>query len=200
MRKDLLTSIIAIVVFTLLLGVAYPLAVTGAAQLAFGNRADGSMVERGGAEVGSSLIAQPFSGSDKKPDPRYFQPRPSQTEYNPAGTFFNNAGPNNKDTRDAIAANADAYLALEHPFDPGLTRSRIPVDAVTGSASGVDPHISELNAEIQAHRVASVRRLDPAVVARLVDENTDGRSLGVFGEPGVNVLKLNLALDKEQSR
>lgn len=200
MRKDIYTSFLAITIFTLLLGLAYPLAVTGVAQVAFNNKADGSMVRAQGREVGSKLIAQPFLLKDGKPDPGYFQPRPSQSSYNPAGTFFNNMGPNNKDTRDAVAANLKSYLKLEGSFNPQLIARDVPVDAVTGSASGVDPHISEANAEIQSARVAEQRRISPAVIARLVRENTDDRFLGVLGEPGVNVLKLNIALDKESGR
>ena len=195
MRKDIITSFLAIVVFTLLCGIVYPLAVTGVSQVAFNGSANGSMIKQGGNVVGSELIAQPFTGRAD-----YFQPRPSQTEYNPSATAFNNAGPNNTDTRDLIAENAAAYLKLEGRFNPGLTLAGIPVDAVAGSASGVDPHISEANAQIQGHRVAIARRLPLASVNRLIDANTDGRSLGLFGEPGVNVLKLNLALDKESSR
>lgn len=213
MRRDLITSIIAMVVFTVLLGLIYPLAVTGISQVAFHNKANGSQIKQDGKVVGSELIAQPFTkpvldangkqkvdadGNDvTTPDVRYFQPRPSQTGYSPAATYFNNAGPNNKDTRDAIAANAQAYLDLESKYNPDLTISGIPVDAATGSASGVDPHISQANAAIQAHRIAAVRHLPLPTVNRLIDGNTDGRFLGVIGEPGVNVLKLNLALAKE---
>jgi K+-transporting ATPase ATPase C chain len=195
MRKEITTSILAIVVFTVLCGIVYPLAVTGVSQVAFNHSANGSMVKSGGKVVGSELIAQSFAGK-----PKYFQPRPSQTDYNPAGTAFNNAGPNNKETRDMIAANAAAYLKLERPFNRTLTPANVPVDAVTGSASGVDPHISQANAAIQARRIAVVRRLPLASVSRLIDDNTDGRFAGLFGEPGVNVLKLNLALDKESPR
>ena len=216
MRKDILTSVLAIVVFTVLCGLVYPLAVTGVSQVAFKHAANGSKIERDGKVVGSTLIAQAFTdpvlGANGKqktdsdgnpettPDKRYFQPRPSQTGYNPAGTAFNNAGPNNKATRDLIRANAEAYLALERPYVKTLTLRSLPVDAVTGSASGVDPHISRANAEIQAHRIAAVRGLPLATVDQLIHANTDGRFLGLFGEPGVNVLKLNLALDKESSR
>lgn len=219
MKRDAISSVLAIVVFTVVLGLLYPLAVTGIAQVTFPNAADGSQVEQNGKVVGSKLIAQPFTkpvlGKDGKqeideegnpvtqPDERYFQPRPSQTGYSPAATYFNNAGPNNVDTRDLIAANAEAYLALETPYNPGLTVGKIPVDAATGSASGVDPHISEANAAIQAKRIAAVRKLDLSTVKSLIDENTDGRFLGVIGEPGINVLTLNLALDeagKEASR
>lgn len=200
MRKDIITSILAIVVFTVILGLIYPLAVTGISQVAFENKADGSFVEQNGKVVGSKLIAQPFTDKDGNADTRYFQPRPSQTEYSPAGTFFNNAGPNNLDTRDLIAGNLKTYLALEGKYNPGLSGANTPVDAVTGSASGVDPHISERNAEIQAKRVASVRGIQPSAVDQLIEDNTDGRFFGLLGEPGVNVLELNIALDKEQSR
>lgn len=194
MRRDIITSTLAIVVFTVLLGLAYPLAVLGVGQLAFNNAANGSRIESGGRTVGSRLIAQQAKGL------RYFHPRPSQTGYNPAATFFNNAGPNNAGTRDLIAGNAKAYLALERRFVPGLTLAAVPVDAATGSASGVDPHISQHNARIQARRVAAARGIPLARVSSLIAANTDGRFLGVIGEPGVNVLKLNLALDKEPSR
>jgi K+-transporting ATPase ATPase C chain len=128
---------------------------------------------------------------------RYFQPRPSQTGYSPAATYFNNAGPNNKDTRDLLAGNAKSYVDLEAKYNPGLKVDSVPIDAATGSASGVDPHISKANAAIQSKRVAAERGIDLATVQQLIKDNTDGRSLGIFGEPGVNVLKLNLALDKE---
>ena len=195
MRKDLVSSAIAVLVFTVLFGLVYPLVMTGAGKLAFPSAANGSRIERGGKLVGSSLIGQDF-----RRDPRYFQSRPSVTSYNPAGTFFNNLGPNNAELRDMFAKNLKAYLALEGPDNPGLKASDVPVDAVQTSASGVDPHISPANAAIQAHRVARVRGLELARVDALVKDNTDGRSLGVLGEPGVNVLKLNLALDREASR
>ncbi len=194
MRKDLITSLLAVLIFTLILGVAYPLVVTGAAQLLFPNAARGSMVEHQGRTVGSRLIAQPFAGNG------YFQPRPSQTEYAPAQTAFNNAGPNNRATRDLIAANAREYLARERRYSPGLTLANLPVDAATGSASGVDPHISLRNADIQANRVARVRGIAAGRMSRLIDEATDGRFLGVLGEPGVNVLELNIALENEVAR
>ena len=194
MRRDLITSALAILVFTVLFGLVYPLATTGISQLAFPNKADGSQVERDGRVVGSRLIGQDF-----KNDPRYFQSRPSVTGYDPAGTYFNNLGPNQRDLRDLFRKNIAAYLKRERPYDPGLAARQVPVDAVTTSASGVDPHISEANARIQARRVARVRRLPAARVNELIDENTDGRQLGFLGEPGVNVLELNLALDRESS-
>ena len=192
MRRDLITSALAILVFTVLFGLVYPLATTGISQVAFPARADGSRVEREGRVVGSRLIGQDFGKR-----PRYFQSRPSVTGYNPAGTYFNNLGPNQRDLRDLFEDNIAAYLGRERPYSPQLTAAGVPVDAATTSASGVDPHISEANARIQAHRVADVRRLPLERVNRLIDENTDGRQLGFLGEPGVNVLELNLALDRE---
>jgi K+-transporting ATPase ATPase C chain len=191
-RRDLIASAVAVVVFTMVFGLVYPLAMTGAGQLAFPGAADGSRIQRDGRTVGSSLIGQDFRG-----EPRYFQSRPSATKYNPAGTFFNNLGPNSAKLRGQFDANLAAYLALERPYDPGLWAADVPPDAVQTSASGVDPHISPANAAIQAHRVARVRGVALARVRDLIAEHTDGRSLGVLGEPGVNVLELNLALDRE---
>jgi len=191
MRKDLITATIAIVFFTLTLGVAYPLVTTGVSQVLFPNASNGSKVEVDGKVVGSKLIGQDFRG-----EPRYFQGRPSATEYSADVTYFNNLGPNNKELSEFFEEELDTYLTRERRYDPGLTAADVPVDAVTTSASGVDPHISEANARIQAHRVAAVRGLPLARVLDLIGEHTDGRFLGVFGEPGVNVLELNLALDK----
>jgi K+-transporting ATPase ATPase C chain len=205
--KELLTATIAILVFTALLGVAYPLVTTGISQVAFPNRADGSQVKVGGKVVGSRLVGRAFvidtgkkdadGNAITRPDPRYFQPRPSQTDYSATGTFFSNRGPNSAVGRFFFRDQLNAYMALEGRYDSGLTKAKVPVDAVTTSASGVDPHISRANARIQAHRIAAVRRLPLARVDQLVAEHTDGRFLGVIGEPGVNVLELNLALDKE---
>jgi K+-transporting ATPase ATPase C chain len=207
LAKELSTAAIAILVLTVVLGVGYPLAMTGISQVAFPTRADGSQVKVGGRVVGSRLIAKAFvidtgrKDSDgnpiTRPNPRYFQPRPSQTGYSGTATFFSNRGPNSAVGRFFFRDQLNAYRALEGRFDPGLTKAKVPVDAVTTSGSGVDPHISQANARIQAHRIAAVRRLPLGRVDALVDANTDGRFLGVFGEPGVNVLELNLALDKE---
>jgi K+-transporting ATPase ATPase C chain len=205
--KELLTAVIAVLVLTVVLGVAYPLAMTGISQVAFPNQADGSQVKVDGKVVGSRLIAKAFvlhtgkKDSDgnpiTRPDPRYFQPRPSQTDYSATGTFFSNRGPNSAVGRFFFRDALDAYMALEGRYDPGLTKARVPVDAVTTSGSGVDPDISKANAAIQAHRIAAVRHLPLDRVDQLIADNTDGRFLGVIGEPGVNVLELNLALDKE---
>ena len=208
MRRDLMTSVIAVVLLTVVFGLAYPLAMTGIAQVLFPGNSNGSKITHDGHVVGSKLIAQDFrrvvpSGSNhgpkfrRVPDPRYFQPRPSQTNYDPSVTFFSNLGPNQKDTRAEVRSNLHAYLKLEGPYDPRLVAADVPVDAITQSASGVDPHISVANAEIQAHRIAAVRHIPLSQVQSLIDEHTDGRFLGLFGEPGVNVLELNLALDRE---
>ncbi len=195
MRRDLITSALAILVFTVLLGLAYPLATTGVAQLLWPNKADGSVIERDGEAVGSRLIGQDFKGA-----PRYFQSRPSVTGYDPAATYFNNLGPNSAALRKMFAENLAAYLKRERRFNPGLGPADVPPDAVQTTASGVDPHISIENAEIQARRVARERGLALDRVLALVDDNTDGRGLGVLGEAGVNVLTLNLALDAGGAR
>jgi K+-transporting ATPase ATPase C chain len=187
MRRDITNSILAIVVLTLVLGIAYPLVTTGVAQMLFPGKADGSQIERDGKTVGSRLIAQDFGKARE-----FFHPRPSQTDYNGAGTGFTNLGPNSRELSDQLAGNRAAYMRREQ-LRPG---EEVPVDAVTGSASGVDPHISKENARIQARRVADARDMPLEQVLELVDEHTDGRGLGVLGEPGVNVLELNLALEE----
>jgi K+-transporting ATPase ATPase C chain len=213
MKRDIVTSAIAIVVLTLLCGILYPLVITGVSQVAFPGNANGQRLYVSGKLVGSKIIGQQFVDQvvrngkpqvDKNgnpvtnPDPKYFQSRPSATvpPNNAAATTFSNLGPNNIATEQAIAANIKAYLALEKPYDPGLTTSKVPVDAANTSASGIDPDISPENADIQAHRVAAVRRLPLSGVMQLISKYTHGRGLGFSGEPGVNVLQLNLALDK----
>jgi K+-transporting ATPase ATPase C chain len=213
MKKNLITSALAVIVFTVLLGLAYPLAITGISQVAFPNRADGSPITVDGKVVGSKLLAQAYqqpvldaAGKPKKdadgkpvtePNPRYFQPRPSQTGYNANGTFFSNRGPNQASAKFFYRDQLAGYLGLEGKYDPGLKAADVPQDAVTTSASGVDPQISPANAAIQAHRIAAVRKLAPSRVQALIEANTDGRSLGFLGEPGVDVTTLNLALDRE---
>jgi K+-transporting ATPase ATPase C chain len=186
-------SALAVIALTLALGLVYPLAFTGLAQLVVPDRADGSLIERDGKVVGSKLAAQAFT------KPEYFHPRPTGTdpEYNAAGTTFANLGPTNPDLASAVKERADAILELEAPYNPGLTIGDIPVDAVTTSASGIDPQISPANARLQTARIARVRGLSRSRVEELVDDHSDGRFLGVLGEPGVNVLELNLALDEE---
>jgi K+-transporting ATPase ATPase C chain len=212
-RKDLLTGLIAIVAMTIVLGLLYPLAITGISQVVFSGPANGSKVSVDGKVVGSHLIGQEFTepviGKNGKPvkdeegevetqpNPNYFQPRPSATGYSGNVTFFGNAGPNSAELREELRQELSAYVKLNKPFDHSLTRADVPVDAVTQSASGVDPDISEANAAIQAHRIAAVRHLPLAEVEELISRNTDNRSLGVLGEPGVNVLELNIALNRE---
>ena len=193
MMSTLGRSAIAVVVLTLVFGLAYPLVFTGLAQVAFSDKANGSLVEQDGKVVGSKLAAQAFT------KPEYFHPRPSATspEYNAGATTFANLGPTNSDLAKAVKERALAILKLERPYNPGLEIGDIPVDAVTTSASGIDPHISPANATMQSARVAKERGLSAERVAQLIDDHTDGRWLGIFGEPGVNVLELNLALDEE---
>jgi K+-transporting ATPase ATPase C chain len=191
LRKDLLTGLIAIVAATIVLGLLYPLAITGISQVVFPGAANGSKVSLNGKVVGSKLIGQEFKGK------AYFHSRPSATEYSGDATFFANVGPNSVEGREEVRENIAAYLKLEKPFDKGLTKEGIPVDAVTNSASGVDPEISEANARIQAHRIAAVRGLPFAEVEAEIAAHTSGRGLGVFGEPGVNVLELNIALEEK---
>ena len=193
--RELSAAAIAVVAITLVFGLAYPLGMTGVGQVVGGGRADGSLVKRDGKVVGSRLIGQDFSR-----DLRYFQSRPSATKYSASATFFNNLGPNQQDLADLLKANLKTYLERERRFDPGLAADQVPPDAVTTSASGVDPHISEANARIQAHRVAQRRGLDRSRVVALIDEHTSHPLFGLGGEGSVNVLELNLALDRETSR
>ena len=195
MWRDLRGAAVAIVVFTLFFGFAYPAVMTGFAQVAFKDKANGSLITRNGKVVGSKLAAQEFKSS------KYFHERPSATSppYNAGATTFANLGPTNPDLAKNVKAAAAAILKLEGPYNPGLKIGDIPVDAVTTSGSGIDPNISPAYAQLQSKRVAAVRHLPLETVQELISDNTDDRSLGFFGEPGVNVLKLNLALDKEQS-
>jgi K+-transporting ATPase ATPase C chain len=194
--RNVVSSVVAIVVITLVFGFAFPALMTGFSQLAFDHEANGSLITKNGKVVGSELAAQGFT------KPQYFHERPSATAppYNADGTTFSNLGPTSsalqKQVRDAIAA----ILKLEGPYNPGLTVHGIPVDAVTTSGSGIDPDITPAYAQLQSRRVAAVRHMSLAQVKKLVSDNTDERSLGFFGEPGVNVLKLNLALDKAQGK
>ena len=195
MRKDIYSAVVAIVVMTVVLGLLYPLAITGIGQVAFPNAANGSTVQVDGKVVGSKLIGQDFAG-----EPRYFQSRPSVTGYAPNGTFFNNRGPNQATLAVQQRRFVLDYLERERPYTPGLTASGVPDDAATTSASGVDPHISLANARIQAARVATLRGIPVSRVRALIDEHTDGRFAGILGEAGVNVLELNIALDAETRR
>ncbi len=193
MRRELLRSLIVVVLSIAVLGIAYPVIMTGFAQLAFAGKADGSLISQGGHTVGSALIAQSFTG------PGYFHPRPSAVDYNAMGTGGSNLGPNSRDNYDQVEKDLRAVLKLEGPYNPGLTAAGVPVDAVTSSFSGVDPQISIAYAHLQAARIAAVRGLPLGTVEHLISQNTDGRFLGLFGESGVNVLRLNLALDRNAS-
>jgi K+-transporting ATPase ATPase C chain len=190
--RNLVRSVIAIVVLTAVFGFGYPALMTGIAAVAFPNQAGGSLIKVNGKVVGSRLAAQSFTS------PRYFHERPSATApaYNAAGTTFANLGPTSPVLAKNVKAAIKSILALEGPYNPGLTVHDIPVDAVTTSASGIDPDISLAYAKLQSRRIAAVRKLPLATVDALIKKHTDGRSLGFFGEPGVNVLELNVALDK----
>jgi K+-transporting ATPase ATPase C chain len=199
MRAQLLAGVRALLVLTLLCGVAFPLAVTAIAQVAFHDKADGSLVHRDGAVVGSSLIGQTFTGNE------YFHGRPSAAGAAAAGaegadpddltqvaSGASNLGPTNPELADTVAERVDAYRA-----ENDLARDvKVPVDAVTASGSGLDPQISVANARLQAPRVAEARGMGTDDVLTLVDKHTSHRSLGFLGEDGVNVLALNLDLDR----
>jgi K+-transporting ATPase ATPase C chain len=193
LKRDIITSAVGILVLTLFLGILYPLLITGISQVAFPGNANGQRVYSNGRLVGSKIIGQNFSG-----DPRYFQSRPSATTppNNAAATTFSNLGPNNLATEKSITADIKSYMKLNAPYDPGLTAAQVPVDAANTSASGIDPDISLANADIQAHRIAAVRHLPMSTVRSLISRYTTGRGLGFSGEPGVDVLQLNLALDR----
>src|ERR1700759_2951713 len=175
LRKDLTAGVVAIVAMTIVLGLLYPLAITGISQVFFSGPANGSKVSLNGKVVGSPLIGQEFTEPviekngkpvkneegevETQPNPNYFQPRPSATGYSGNVTFFGNEGPNGVETREEIREELKSYEQLNKPYDKSLTREQVPVDAVTQSASGVDPDISEANAQIQAHRIASILQL-----------------------------------------
>jgi potassium-transporting ATPase KdpC subunit len=190
--RNVVQSVVALVVLTAVFGFGYPALMTGFASVAFPHQAAGSLIEVDGKVVGSKLAAQQFSA------PKYFLERPSGTApaYNASATTFANLGPTSPVLAKNVHAAIQAILKLEGPYNPGLTVHDIPVDAVTTSGSGIDPDISQAYAALQAHRVAAVRHLPLATVQKLISQNTDGRSWGFLGEPGVNVLELNVALDK----
>jgi potassium-transporting ATPase KdpC subunit len=191
-KRILVASVVSIVLMTAFFGFLYPVVMTGFASVAFPSQAQGSLIRYHGQVVGSTLAAQEFSSAAA------FHERPSATSpaYNAAGTTFSNLGPTNPALATLVKQDAAAVLKLEKPYNPGLTIQQIPVDAVVPSASGIDPEISLDYAQLQAHRVAAVRHLPLATVQQLIKQNTEGRWIGLFGEPGVNVLDLNLALVK----
>jgi K+-transporting ATPase ATPase C chain len=187
MRTQLRPALVSLVALTLITGLLYPLVVTGIAQMLFPRQANGSLILINGQPVGSSLIGQPFDA------PKYFWGRPSATSpfpYNAAASSGSNLGPTNDALIKAVQARIDTLKASD-PDNP----LPVPVDLVTASGSGLDPHISPAAAEYQIRRIARVRGLDETAVRRLVAQHMEGRQLGVLGEPRVNVLTLNLALD-----
>jgi K+-transporting ATPase ATPase C chain len=187
MLTQLRPAIVSFLVLTVITGLVYPLTVTAVAQVAFPSQANGSLIIKEGRPIGSTLIGQPFD------DPKYFWGRLSATSpfpYNAAASSGSNLGPTNKALTDEVQARIDALKAA----DPGNTQP-IPVDLVTSSGSGLDPEISPAAAEYQLDRVAKARGMDPAKVRALVAQYTQGRQFFILGEPRVNVLQLNLALD-----
>jgi potassium-transporting ATPase KdpC subunit len=187
MRAHIRPAIVSLALLSVVTGLAYPAIVTVVAQLVFPHQANGSLIVKDGKAVGSTLIGQPFD------DPKYFWGRPSATSpfgYNAGASSGSNLSPTNSDLIKAVQGRVDALRAA----DPGNT-APVPVDLVTASASVLDPHISPAAALYQVPRVARARKLDAGVVQHLVEQHTEGRALGVLGEPRVNVLELNLALD-----
>jgi potassium-transporting ATPase KdpC subunit len=190
MGKHIRPALVLLIVMTVITGVVYPLVVTGIAQVMFPRQANGSLIVKDGKVVGSSLIGQPFD------DPKYFWGRPSATTpfaYNAGSSSASNLSPTNPDLVKAVQDRVNALRAA----DPD-SKAAVPVDLVTASGSGLDPHISPAAALYQVHRVAKARKLDEAAIARLVTQHMEGRWLGILGEPRVNVLELNLALDGKE--
>ena len=186
MRAQLLAAVKVLLAITLLVGVGYPLVVTGIAQVAFNDKADGSLITRNGKVIGSDLLGQAFAGD------KWFQPRPSAADYDAQASGGTNLGPTNPELITTVEERVADYRAANGLAD----NVPVPVDAVTSSGSGLDPHISKANAEYQARRVAEARGMSLNQVRQLIADNTDEPSLGFLGEPGVNVLKLNLALQR----
>ncbi|MET8697587.1 potassium-transporting ATPase subunit KdpC [Kitasatospora sp. NPDC004723] len=195
-----LTALRALLVLTVLLGIAYPLLVTGISQLAFADKANGSIVKVDGKEAGSSLLGQNFNlpkqnpddpDEAPRPDPQWFQPRPGA--YDPKASGASNLGPNSEDLTKTVEERRQAVAAFD-----GVSPASVPADAVTASGSGLDPHISTAYAREQVDRVAKARDLPADTVRKLVEKYTDGRPLGFLGQPGVNVVLLNKALVEQK--
>jgi K+-transporting ATPase ATPase C chain len=199
--RQLIAALRGLLLFTVICGIAYPLVMFGIAQGAFHNHANGSLVSYNGRVVGSSLLCQEFVDAKGNPLPQYFQPRPSNAvdatnkhDYgcNPLFSAATNLGPTNPTEVQLIKQRQKQIAAFDH-----VKISQIPADAVTASGSGLDPQISPANAAIQVNRVAAARHASPAAIRALVEKYTQGRTLGFLGEPGVNVLLLNIALDQK---
>jgi K+-transporting ATPase ATPase C chain len=196
-----LVALRGLLIFTVICGIAYPVVMWGVAQVAFHDQANGSLVSYHGHVVGSSLLCQQFTDAKGNPLPQYFQPRPSaavnstvKTDYgcDPGFSAASNLGPNNSVLIQDIKTRQQQIAAFDH-----VKVSQIPADAVTASGSGLDPDISPQNAAIQVDRVAAARHVSPAAIQALVAQHTQGRTLGFLGEPRVNVLTLNIALDQK---
>src|SRR4249920_1599055 len=198
--RQLIAALRGLLLFTVICGIIYPVVMFGIAQAAFHNQANGSLVSVNGRVVGSSLLCQEFVDAKGNPLPQYFQPRPSfavsgdKNDYgcNPLFSAASNLGPNNPVLVQDIKQRQQQIAKFDH-----VSVSSIPPDAVTASASGLDPYISPQNAAIQVDRVAAARHVSPAQVRALVQQNTKGRTLGFLGEPRVNVLTLNIALNQK---
>jgi potassium-transporting ATPase KdpC subunit len=188
--QNLIRAVRATIVLGVITGLAYPLAMTGIAQVTMPGKADGSLIAQDGTVVGSSMIGQMWKGED------WFHGRPSAIDYDASTSSGSNLGPTSQDLADQVAQRVKAILALEGPYNPGLTAAGIPVDLLTASGSGLDPDISVEAATLQAPRIAAVWGLSMDQVEALIDDATTGRVLGVLGEPRVNVLALNLALQQ----
>ncbi|MFI9321585.1 K(+)-transporting ATPase subunit C [Kitasatospora aureofaciens] len=196
------TALRVLLVLTVILGIAYPLLVTGISQVAFGAKANGSIVKSDGKQVGSSLLGQNYNlpkknpddpKEDPVPDPKWFQPRPSANNYAGDNSGASNLGPNSEDLLKAVNDRRAAVAAFD-----GVDPASVPADALTASGSGLDPHISVAYAKEQVNRVAKERRLPVETVAKLVDKYTEGRSLGFLGDEGVNVVLLNKAISEQR--
>jgi K+-transporting ATPase ATPase C chain len=192
MRRQLVPALVSMVIFTVALGVVYPLVITGIGQVAFKDKADGSLVERNGTVIGSSMLAQSFTDAQGTPLRKYFQERPSAVDHDASYSSASNLGPTNPKLLHQVEQRASEYRELNGLDDD----VKVPVDAVTASASGLDPDISIANARLQAARVAHARGLSTNQVLHLVDEHTDGRPLGIIGEKTVNVFDVNRTLDR----
>lgn len=179
--KNTLIAIKSFIIFSVLLGLVYPLTITGIAQVAFPQKANGSLIVKDGQVIGSSLIGQKFDR------PEYFNSRPSAVDYNAAGSGASNLGPSSKKLAEQVKKRIANFGKNKH----------LPPDAVLTSASGLDPHISSENSKLQVKRVAKIRNISETQMQKLIEENTDHELLGIWGQEGVNVLKLNIALDKE---